>query len=62
MNPIVTLVIQQMPNIIAMIKAHHEQVQPLLPPLTDAEALEILQQAVTSSLAKDALWQAAHGG
>jgi len=60
MNPLLQLVIQEMPSIINMIKDRNSQINPSLPPLTDAEALTILQQALDSSLAKDDNWLAVH--
>lgn len=56
MSPVVALILQQIPTIIGQIKAYHAQVNPDLPPLTDAEAKDLLHQAVTVSTATDDAW------
>lgn len=60
MNPLIALALQQLPTLIDAIKAHRAQVDPTLPPLTDAEAITILRQALDSTEAKDDLWLASH--
>jgi hypothetical protein len=60
MNNVLQLVLGELPSIIDMIKAHHAEVNPTLSPLSDADALAILMQAINSSLMKDAMWLAAH--
>lgn len=60
MNTLIELVIKEVPGIIDMVKARHAQVNPTLPPLTDAEAVEILRLAIDSSVAKDDTWLMAH--
>ncbi len=60
MNPLITLALQQLPAVLEAIKAAHAQVNPTLPPLTDAEAIAIARAALDSTEAKDDLWLAAH--
>lgn len=61
MNPLVQLLIKEMPVILDIIRAKHSRINPSLPPLTDAEALELLKEALDSSIAKDDNWLAIHG-
>jgi hypothetical protein len=61
MNPgLLNLLIGQLPVVIGMIKGLHAQADPNAPPVTDAEVLAALQQAVASSIAKDDQWLQAH--
>ncbi len=60
MDALLGVIIKEIPGIIDMVKARHVQVNPDLPPLTDAEAAQMLKDAIDSSLAKDDAWQAAH--
>lgn len=61
MNVILELALKDLlPAAIAAIQAKHAEVNPELPPLSDAEALGILRQALDSTEAKDDLWMAAH--
>ena len=62
MNPLVTLAITELPNIIAMIRAAHATANPTAPPLTEDQVKAALLSAVASSIAKDDLWMAAHPG
>jgi hypothetical protein len=52
--------INALPGILALIRANHAQANPDGPPLTDADVIKGLQDAVTSSVAKDEAWKAAH--
>jgi plasmid stability protein len=61
-NELLALALRQLPDVIEAIKAHRAQADPTLPPLTDAEAIDILRQALDSTEAKDDLWLAAHPG
>ena len=62
METLLALVIKDVvPGVIEAIRARHAQGDPSLPPLTDAEALAIFDQASQSTLAKDAAWLQAHG-
>ena len=61
MNPILELVIKEIPNIVDLIKEKHVMENPNLPPLTDLESLMILKQAIDSSIAKDDSWLSVHG-
>lgn len=54
------LVKDVVPAAIALVKEHHAKVNPDLPPLTDEEALALLQAAIVSSVEKDDQWLAAH--
>jgi hypothetical protein len=56
MNVILAMVIQQIPTLIAQIKAMHVKVNPTLPPLTDADAIAMLNSAVAASSAVDDAW------
>ncbi len=58
---ILGLVLQQLPTLVDLIKSRHAAVNPSAAPLTDAEVLAALQQAIASSIAKDDQWLAAHG-
>lgn len=60
MGAILGVIIKEIPGILDMVKARRAQLNPTLPPLTDAEAIAILQAAINSSVAKDDLWLAAH--
>jgi hypothetical protein len=61
MNPgLLNLIIGQIPGIIAMIKTNHAASDPNAPPVTDADVLAALQQAVASSIARDDQWLQAH--
>lgn len=57
---IVTTAINALPGILALLRANHTQQNPDAPPLTDADVLTALDAAVSSSVAKDEAWKAAH--
>jgi hypothetical protein len=57
MNELVTIAIQQLPNIIDLIKSLRTD---KTAPITDDDVIVALQQALTSSLAKDDQWLAQH--
>jgi hypothetical protein len=56
MPVIVAMILQQIPGLIQQIKDMHAQVNPTLPPLTDAEAKDLLHQAVIADTATDEAW------
>lgn len=56
MNVVVAMLLQQIPGLIGQIKEYHAQVNPTLPPLTDAEAKDLLHQAVVASTQTDDAW------
>lgn len=60
MSVLLGLLIKEVPGILDMVQARHAQVNPGLPPLTDAEAIALLRSAIDSSVAKDDAWLAAH--
>ena len=57
---VINTAIQALPGILALIRANHAQQNPGEPPLTDADVLKALDDAVTQSVAKDEAWKAAH--
>lgn len=62
MNELLALVIKDVvPGVIEQVKAHHAQINPDLPPLTDAEAEALLHEAVTATVAKDDRYLQAKG-
>lgn len=60
MGELLALLVQQVPGIIQSVKDHHATVNPTLPPLTDAEAMAILRQALDVSEAKDDVYLSSH--
>lgn len=61
METLLALILKDVvPCAIEMVKSRHTHVNPNLPPLTDEEAVALLNQAVASSVAKDDQWLAAH--
>jgi hypothetical protein len=60
MNPLVTLAIQETPSIIAALKALFMQQNAGADVPTDADVIAAYQQALASSLAKDADWLSQH--
>lgn len=52
--------VQLVPEIIALVKAFHSAKDPNAPNPTDTQVLEALAEAVSSSIAKDDRWLAAH--
>lgn len=60
MGPLVAVLIQQMPEIIALGKLAFARAHPDLPVPTSEEVIAAWLQASTSSLLKDAAWLAAH--
>lgn len=59
-NPLVVLAIQETPAIIATVKSLFAKQNPDAPEPTDAEVIAAYQNALQSSLDKDALWLAQH--
>lgn len=62
MGAIVPVVLQNLPQIIDLIRQWHQQQNPGVPPPTDEEIHLALLQAATSTIAKDDLWLAHHPG
>ena len=60
MPPLVAVLIQQMPSIVAFAKALFAHANPSAPLPTDEEVIAAYLAALASSLAKDAAWLAAH--
>lgn len=60
MNRLLSLAIQQVPDIIALLRAAFVTQNPNLPEPTDAELIAAYQSAFVSSLARDDQWLAAH--
>ena len=60
MGALVGIAIQQLPQIIDSLKGLFQQQNPGLPPPTDEEVIAAYQQALASSLARDAAWLEAH--
>lgn len=61
MEALVAVLLKELvPAAVEMVKGHHASINPDLPALTDEEALQILLQAVNSSVAKDDQWLQAH--
>ena len=58
MNPIVQLIIQQAPSIIALLQQRHAANNPEAPPLTAGEITAGFEQAFSDSIAKDELIRA----
>ena len=58
--PLLALAIQELPNIISLIKSWHQSANPGAPEPTDDEVIAALHAAVQSSIAKDDLWIAQH--
>lgn len=56
---IINTAITNLPGIIALLRANHQQ-PPGAPPLTDEEVTRALLMACDSSLAKDEQWLARH--
>ena len=60
MNPLVTLIIQELPSAITAIQGIFARQHPNDPVPTDDEVIAAYQQALASSLAKDDQWLAQH--
>lgn len=61
MGSLVAVAIQNLPAIIDSLREWFHEANPGAPLPTDTEVIEAYQQALASSLAKDAAWLAAHG-
>ena len=61
MSPLVAVLLQQMPSILAFARAAFIEQNPGAPVPTNAEVLAAYQTAITESLAEDADWLAQHG-
>lgn len=59
LGPIVSVAIQELPSILALIRQRHADAHPDAT-LTDEQVLAGLASAIMSSLAKDDAWLAAH--
>lgn len=60
MPPLIAVLIQQMPSIVAFAKELFARENPTAPVPTEAEVIAAYLRALTSSLAKDEQWLAAH--
>lgn len=60
MGALVGVLIENMPGIIDLAKTLFAQTHPTEPVPTDEEVIAAYQQALASSLAKDAAWLASH--
>lgn len=60
MNPLLQLIIGQLPGLVQTIRDLLRRRDPNAPEPTDAEVLAAFQEAIASSLAKDEQWLAAH--
>ncbi len=59
-SPLVTIAIQELPGVIALLKGLFASSNPNDPQPTDAEVIAAYQAACESSLAKDADWLKQH--
>ena len=57
---LLALLLKEVPAVISMVRAHHAQVNPSAPPLTDAEAVALFKQAIDSGVFVADQWLAAH--
>lgn len=60
MGGLVAVAIQNLPAIIDSLKGWFHQANPGAPEPTDSEVIAAYQEALASSLARDAAWLAAH--
>lgn len=58
MNPIVQLIIGEVPSIIALIQQRHADANPSAPPLTPQQIADAFEEAFTSTIAKDEMIKA----
>jgi len=61
LTPLINIAIAQLPAIFAFIRDAHREAHPNDPPVTDADVILALNQAVESSVRKDDLWLQIHG-
>lgn len=61
MNPLVLIAIRELPHVIDFLQSAFVKANPGSPMPTSSEVLVAYQQALNSSLAKDATWLAANG-
>ncbi len=61
MSTLATVAIQNLPGLIGFLKAAFQRQNPSAPVPTDEDVILAYQQALASSLARDADWLAAHG-
>lgn len=57
---IINTAVNQLPGILALIRANHAQANPGAPVLTDEDVAQGLAQALKDTLAKDDAWDASH--
>jgi hypothetical protein len=62
MNPLVMLALQETPALISAFKSLFGKQNPGAPEPTDEEVIAAYQEALQSSLDKDANWLSMHGG
>jgi len=60
MNPLALVAIQEVPSVIALLKAAFKQQNPDAPQPTDADVIAAYNQAFAASILKDENWLAAH--
>lgn len=60
MSTLATVAIQNLPGLIGFLKAAFQRQNPSAPVPTDEEVIAAYQQALASSLAKDAFWLSQH--
>ena len=59
MGAIIPIIVQELPDIVALIKSLHAQANPGAPPLTDDQVHAGLLMAVSATIAKDDAYLAA---
>lgn len=59
MNPLVQLIISQIPTIAALIREAHAKQDPNAPPITSEQVIAAFEELFTSSFAKDEALKAA---
>lgn len=57
---VINTAINALPGILALIRANHAQQNPNDPPLTDADVLKALDDAVSKTIAIDEAWKTSH--
>jgi hypothetical protein len=60
MNPLILLVLQQLPQLIALVRDEWKKAHPGAEAVTDADVIAALQLAVNASVAMDDKWLRDH--
>lgn len=60
MNPIIQLILQELPGVIDSVKARHAAANPGAAPLTSDQVLKAFEDTFTSTILKDERIKAAH--